>query len=382
MLLNYLWAALVALLFSTNLYANSDLNCDSSCGAKLGPCEFKSAESTGPGVYKCIATCNVGTDYEEDVIAGYIGCSPCDLGEINPLTGQCEGGCTSQQMEIIGPNGSTVCADIQNPDGDCENIVGYINGDEVCGDKQDECNASGGSLGQVNGETVCVPSDLAPPECASAGGLVMVDEGYVCESPSDNENGTDNEENTSGADPDTALDPQNPIDSTDVDPSTLTDPVDIDRNNLKEQQEQSTELRKQTNQLGDINDELNAQTDLLSDISSKLGEEPGPGDDPATTPQNMPDNLLAPNTISEAHENFKTAIYASPLVAAFDDMSNIVPDSGGQCPTLDYDFSDTIIGITTSVDLHCELLESVASELYAIMLVVYTWYGFRILART
>ena len=306
------------------------------------------------------------------------GTEPCAEGEIieegthNCVNTDCPDGMV-KTGGICLPNG---------PTNDCENIQGYISGQEFCADAQDECEAVGGQLGQFNGDTVCVPSDYGAPECegGSDAGLVLVDNGdgggFVCDSPTDNENGTDNESggpNSQGEDPDTDVETENFDDPTDPDPETITDATELNQESLAESQDQTKQLKKLTNQLGDVNDELNEQSGFLKrDEERQLDRDQG---------RLMRDHTVqSVATYQDALNNFYNAIGSAPATQAFQNMANIVPTTGGQCPPFSIDLTDTMIGTVASTDIHCDLLEDMAPAINAIMLVVFAWTAFRVFA--
>lgn len=257
----------------------------------------------------------------------------------------------------------------------CDNIVGYIDGLAICGDAADECAAAGGALGTMNGETVCVPETSGPPTCDGGGVVVIIEEGYVCEAPTDNQNGTDNEEGGStaeGQDPNTEVNPENP-DSSATPPTatTSTDPVSLAQSQLAEEQAQTKEQKKQTNQLGDVNkelDNLTGKTDRVGDLLEAQG-----------AGKAMPGHTTADAaTVGEAFANFSAAVDQVPIVQAFSAVSDVFPSGGGQCPQLDIDLSSTLIGQNVSTDLHCDLFDSISSVIYGLMLVVFGIAAFRV----
>lgn len=307
----------------------------------------------------------------------------CPEGQTQVGTSQeCEGSpCPDGMSPIDDGQGNVVCLpDAGDPPEECQDVAGYItdaNGGvyQVCNDAKNDCEEAGGQLGQFNGETVCVPEGSGPPECSSTGGLVMVEEGYVCESPTDNPNGTDNldEGNNAGADPDTDTDIENPESeaANDPDPDTITDATELNQESLRESQEANKSLRKMQNQLGDINDELDAQSGFMD-----RAEEREEGRDQSRA---MPEHTVNNSaTFSEASNSFMTGLYSTPIVQSFSAVSNVIPSGGGSCPVLSIDLTATPIGQTVSTDIHCTLFLGIASELAAICLVVYSIMGFRI----
>lgn len=372
MFLNYLRAALAFSIFfmpsafaqwSLYSYANSESSANTIHGgcvswAASGTCSITGSAGNfqifywNSGVPFCTPpTVQVGTTQT---------CSPpepqpdCGLaGTYDPATGVCNLGA-----------GAT-----------CDNIVGYIDGIAICGDAADECAAAGGALGTMNGETVCVPETSGPPTCDGGGVVVIIEEGYVCESPTDNQNGTDNEEGGStaeGQDPNTNVNPENP--DTSATPSTATastDPVALAQSQLAEQQAQTKEEKKHTNQLGDVNKELDnitGKTDRVGDLLEVQG-----------AAKTMPGHTVAEaSTVGEAFGNFSAAVDQTPVVMAFAAVADVFPSGAGQCPAFEIDLSATLIGQTVSTDIHCDLFDSIGSTIYALMLVVFGFVAFRI----
>lgn len=265
------------------------------------------------------------------------------------------------------------------PPEQCENVVGYISGEQVCGDAADECASQGGALGQVNGQTVCVPEEESPPTCSGSGLVTIIEEGYVCEPTTDNQNGTNNDNptpNSEGSNPNTDVSPENPDnpDNPDVDADSIVDSLEAQKETVKEQQEANTNLRKLVNQLADVNEELDTQSGF-----DKRAEDAQKERDLSRT---MPDHTT--NTVtsfSDANTDFMNQLNATALVSGFASFANIVPDTGGQCPVLSIDLTGTLIGSTVGTDLHCTLLEEVGGTIYAVMLVVWAWVGFRVVSR-
>lgn len=374
MFLNYLRAALIAFIlffaspaFSAGTWHTYNASCFSGsflsdlmaqCSAQYQYCGQESCELYGQsgGIVKFAESnpCDPPTQWNPGTTTCTEAPPDCGLaGTYDPATGVCNLGA-----------GAT-----------CDNILGYIDGHAMCGDAADECAAAGGALGSMNGETVCVPETSGPPTCDGGGVVVIIAEGYVCESPTDNQNGTDNEEGGStaeGQDPNTEVNPENP-DSSATPPTatTSTDPVALAQSQLAEEQAQTKEQKKQTNQLGDVNkelDNLTGKTDRVGDLLEVQG-----------TAKTMPGHTVADAaTVGEAFANFSAGVDQVPIVQAFSAVSDVFPSGGGQCPQLDIDLSSTLIGQNVSTDLHCDLFDSISTVVYGLMLVVFGIAAFRV----
>ena len=317
----------------------------------------------------------------------YCGVEDCSLPDKQRVMFSVENPCSGQQEPIPGTTecagnpcdeGWTytggVCLPNEQPD-TCENVVGYINGEPVCNDLRDECEASGGSLGQVNGQSVCVPHSEGPPTCDGDGVIIITESGYVCESPSDNENGTNDldEGSSGGADPDTDVDMENPETeaANDPDPDTITDATELNQEALRESQEANKSLRKMQNQLGDVNDELDAQSGYLHRAEERELDR--------DSSRAMPEHTVnGSQSLAEALDSFMTGLSSTPLVQSFSAVADVIPSSGGSCPVLSIDLSATPIGEVVSTDIHCSLFLDIAAELSLICLVMYSILGFRI----
>lgn len=82
------------------------------------------------------------------------------------------------------------------------------------------------------------------------------------------------------------------------------------------------------------------------------------------------------HTFGEAASNFATGIKDTPVARAIGGMSSIFPSGSGACPTPGFD----VFGRHFVIDFHCTLFALVASTLSALMMVVWTFLGLRIIA--
>jgi hypothetical protein len=85
-------------------------------------------------------------------------------------------------------------------------------------------------------------------------------------------------------------------------------------------------------------------------------------------------------TFSQIHSSFYTSLNASPIVSAFSGVATSFDTSNAACPVLSIDLTDTLINQVVSSDLICVVFEDIATYLSAVVIAVYTLYGFRILA--
>lgn len=372
-------------------------------------------------------------------VAAIIGCTHCEEGEIlDTETGQCEEpvDCPDGTKPISDGLGNTICFPDGSTDDDedeCEDVAGYVNGAEVCNDDKNECEEQGGVYGCAgSGSTMncgCFPADDVP-ECDSNEVITITESGYVCTPPNpdappdpddpDNDdipNSEDDDDDNDGI-PDEADDDANgdgvPDQDTDgdgvpnyvdsdidgdgipnnLDPDADGDGVNEDKNGTGpcdptqknywecigadkgesggDNGEALDELGTKLDTLdGTLKDELGDANDSLDDLKQALD----------FSAKEMPGHISAPGSFGEVHSSFYAAISNAPIITAFNSVSGIVPDTGGDCPPLDYDLTGTIIGTTVSTDIHCQLLEDSSSYIYSIMLVVYSVFGFRILTR-
>jgi len=376
MLFKYLRASLILLFFPTASYADYTFqeNCSASYGYGTSVCHAvgyqfmtivgSTCESVGGGgsgvtTFTCSqvqpSSCQSPMTWDSDT-------QTCNE---PPLS--CEPFGTLQADGTCSVSGG-------NNEENCENPLGYIEGIFYCGDAHDECAANGGSLGSVNGEMRCVPNDSGPPICDSGGLVTLVEEGYVCESPTDNQNGTDNDDPSpenanAGASPNTKVDPLKPDSATPPSARTSTDPIALAQGSLTESQEQTKEQRKQTNQLGDVNKELDnitGKTDRIGDILEVQGQA-----------RVMPTHTLnTARSVGQVFTNFNSNVDNIPLVQAFGNFADIFGSGGGQCPPLSIDLAGTIIGEDVSTDIHCDLFDSVGDIINTCMLCVFAFTAF------
>ncbi len=93
----------------------------------------------------------------------------------------------------------------------------------------------------------------------------------------------------------------------------------------------------------------------------------------------QPGHTVLLTSFSDTSNTFSSRISNSPIVLAFSNIKNLIPVSAGVCPLFTIDLPAPI-SQTVSTDLQCTLFASVKPALSAVMLVVYTFFGFRIIA--
>lgn len=79
---------------------------------------------------------------------------------------------------------------------------------------------------------------------------------------------------------------------------------------------------------------------------------------------------------SEAVENFKDGLQGTPIVNAITSMGDMFSASSGTCPTPGF----TIFGQSFQIDMHCVLYANISGTLAALMMVIWTFVGLRIIA--
>ena len=156
--------------------------------------------------------CGIGQTFDIDLGActGEPMCEPDEI--VNPLTAECTHECEdfdpftglnlcepppdipdcdpdTEALEAITVGSETTYHCVPVLELECYNPSGYFNGRQICDDDKDDCEATGGTYGFVQGKQVCLPSDYDDqlPECDSSGVVHLVNGGFVCETPKDEE---------------------------------------------------------------------------------------------------------------------------------------------------------------------------------------------------
>jgi hypothetical protein len=80
-------------------------------------------------------------------------------------------------------------------------------------------------------------------------------------------------------------------------------------------------------------------------------------------------------SFGEAASNFSEGVSATPIGQLATSLVSVIPASGGQCPTPGFE----IFGQHFDIDMHCTLYAQVAGMLSALMIVVYSIIGIRII---
>lgn len=99
------------------------------------------------------------------------------------------------------------------------------------------------------------------------------------------------------------------------------------------------------------------------------GEQGGSSDLPDHTSHDADD-------FSEAVSDFKAGVDDAPIVQAFSGMSSLFSSSSGTCPTPGFD----IFGQHFVIDMHCTLYANISGILGALMMVIWTFIGLRVIA--
>ena len=98
-----------------------------------------------------------------------------------------------------------------------------------------------------------------------------------------------------------------------------------------------------------------------------------------------PSGTLPPHTeagvgsFDEANQIFKTRLDASPIVQSFSSMPGIMSVDSSACPSFSINFPSPI-NKTVSTEVHCDLMNTISPIISSVMIIVYTFAGFRIFA--
>lgn len=140
--------------------------------------------------------------------------------------------------------------------------------------------------------------------------------------------------------------------------------------------------------------DLTATEDILLSIDSKLdGINTGVNTAPVTGPcdssqidyldclkiNNLPVHTSTLLTTDQALINFKDRVTASPVLVSFNNVSGMFNTTAGTCPPLSIDLPYPI-NATVSSTLFCDLITSNSMALASVMMVVWSFVAFRILA--
>jgi len=93
----------------------------------------------------------------------------------------------------------------------------------------------------------------------------------------------------------------------------------------------------------------------------------------------LPAHSIAPSTFGEASASFKSRLDSAPLIQAFSGVATMLSFQNAACPTLSMNLPPPI-NSTVSTAVHCELYTSISNILSALMIVIWTFIGFRIFA--
>ena len=127
-----------------------------------------------------------------------------------------------------------------------------------------------------------------------------------------------------------------------------------------------TKLDQISGQLGDTGPCDPTQPGYLSCLDTPLSNLPSHSTGTATT-------------FAEANASFKTRLDNAPVVVAFNGISDAFNLDNPQCPPFEISFPAPI-SETISTNIHCDLMDTIAPLISAVMLIIYTVIGFRIFA--
>jgi hypothetical protein len=144
---------------------------------------------------------------------------------------------------------------------------------------------------------------------------------------------------------------------------------------------QTTMLNSQLNSIGDAIVESNNDGAIINAINNTT-----------QTAEDILDLLSADNPISvdptgldpfdqqENLDNYQTSFSNSPIMLAMNNIQNVVAFESPYCQPFSIDLSGTILGEVFSTDIHCQLFAEYSYPLTLVMLVIYSFTGFRIFA--
>lgn len=87
-------------------------------------------------------------------------------------------------------------------------------------------------------------------------------------------------------------------------------------------------------------------------------------------------------SISQVNQAFFNRVSQSAVAQGLSNVANLVDTSGGECPLLEIDLRGTPINVELSTDIHCQLflLPEVQVTLSTIMLIIFSFFCYRIFA--
>jgi hypothetical protein len=156
------------------------------------------------------------------------------------------------------------------------------------------------------------------------------------------------------------------------------------------------------NSIDSVSSSLNAQTTMLNSQLNSIGDAiVNSNNDGAIinainnttqTNEDILDLLSADNSISldpsgfesfdhqQNVDNYITSFDNSPVMIAMSNIANVVTFESPYCQQLSIDLTDTLIDEVISTDIHCDLFAENSGPLSLVMIVIWSFTGFRIFA--
>lgn len=229
-------------------------------------------------------------------------------------------------------------------------------------------------------ETVCTEPPADSPDNISQGGNA---DGNPYNDPNTPASGQGSSPTVSDADPQTlalAIDEQLKNDFGNVERAI--------RDGIASEVDNTTNITEKLGSLESTNsDGFASLGDKLDGISGQLSQS-GPCDPkqpdyldciaPEATALPVLPQAIASDT-GEVLANYKSRIDSAPLTLAFANVSQLISAEAGDCPSFSIDLPAPI-SETITTTLHCDLMGVIAPIISAVMLIIYTFIGFRIFA--
>ena len=215
---------------------------------------------------------------------------------------------------------------------------------------------------------------------------------YYCETIPDES--PDNPDNGGNSDGNENNDPDSPPNDTvsETDLTSLANAIDEalqnDFGNVERAVRDSikSEDENSTRNIDAIENGTSDIADSIDSLADSLGND-GPCDpsqanyhtclDNPLTP--LPDHVESPDSFEDSNTTFKSRLDNVPLVLAFDGISSMMSFENAVCPNFEMDLPEPI-NENISTQIHCELYDSISGILSAVMIIIWTFLGFRIFA--
>jgi hypothetical protein len=91
-----------------------------------------------------------------------------------------------------------------------------------------------------------------------------------------------------------------------------------------------------------------------------------------------PDHLISDDLATVA-TTFSSRIENAPISQAFANITNLISNTSSTCPPFSIDLQ-SVLGVTPTTTIHCDVFSLIQVALSPIMFVVYSFFGFRIIA--